>query len=135
MSALASFGTDRILALGLASASLLAMLCIGLYQSRTIDHLHCPGFGDGCEVVADAPFARPFGMPDGYIAAALYGVIVLLLFGPIDSDWIWIPLSALATIANVQGVRDMMKLGRYCFYCLLTTVSSPALLASVWLLR
>jgi hypothetical protein len=71
------------------------MLYVGLYQSRTIQHLWCPVFGKGCQVVADAPFARPFGIPDGYIAAALYGIILLLLLGPVEKLWIWTPLLVL----------------------------------------
>lgn len=57
------------LALIISAASALAMPYVGLYQSRAVQHLWCPLFNKGCESVADAPFARPFGIPDGYIAA------------------------------------------------------------------
>jgi uncharacterized membrane protein len=87
------------------------MLYVGLYQSRAVQHLWCPIFGKGCEVVADAPFARPFGIPDGYIAAVL------------------------ATLANALGVRDMARLGDFCFYCVFTTAASPVLLWAIWRLR
>ena len=62
----------RIISLGIAGVSAAAMLYVGLYQSRFVDRLICPIFKDGCEGVADAPFARPFGIPDGYIGAGLY---------------------------------------------------------------
>src|SRR5712691_3461828 len=74
-----------------------------LYQSRLVGRLLCPIFGDGCEGVADAPFARPFGIPDGYIGAVLYVVILALLFAP-PVRWVWIALlvlSAAATLANI----------------------------------
>ena len=113
------------------------MLYVGLYQSRFIGHLVCPIFADGCEGVADAPFARPFGIPDGYIGAALYIVVLVLLFVP-PQPWAWIALvglAVLATVANIIGVWDMMSLGRFCFYCLTTTILSPVLLWAVWQLK
>jgi uncharacterized membrane protein len=122
----------------LAAASFSAMLYVGLYQSRAIRHIWCPVFSKGCEAVADAPFARPFGIPDGYIAAAMYAVIFLLLLAPAAKLWIWVPLLILATaaaIANVLGVRDMMNLGSFCFYCILTTALAPVLLWEIWKLR
>jgi len=128
----------RVLAYVLAALSAGGMLYVGLYQSRAIQHLWCPVFGKGCQVVADAPFARPFGIPDGYIAAVLYGIILLLLLGPVDKLWVWIPLIVLvgvATLANALGVRDMAQLGHFCFYCVFTTVASPVLFWAVWRLR
>lgn len=122
----------------LAAASLSAMLYVGLYQSRAIRHIWCPVFSKGCEAVADAGFARPFGIPDGYIAAAIYAMIFLLLWAPTEKPWIWLPLLILATaatIANVLGVRDMMNLGSFCFYCMLTTALAPVLLWEIWQLR
>jgi uncharacterized membrane protein len=88
----------------------------------------------GCEGVANAPFARPFGIPDGFIGAVLYVVIIALLLAP-PARWGWIALlvlSGAATLANVLGVRDMMIFGGYCFYCLTTAFMSPVLLWSVW---
>jgi uncharacterized membrane protein len=124
----------RIIAFAVAAASAAAMLYVGLYQSRLVGRLVCPVFGDGCEGVADAPFARPFGIPDGYIGAAVYLSILALLLAP-PARWVWIALLALAslaTLANVAGVRDMMNFGSYCFYCLTTTLLSPLLLWSLW---
>jgi uncharacterized membrane protein len=126
--------TYRYIAIAVAALSAAGMLYVGLYQSRLVGHLICPVFGEGCEGVADAPFARPFGIPDGYIGAVLYLVILALLIAP-PARWVWITLlalSALATLANILGVRDMMNFGSYCFYCLSTTFRSPLLLWSVW---
>jgi uncharacterized membrane protein len=130
--------SHRVWAMGLAAASLGAILYVGLYQSRAIRHIWCPVFSKGCEAVADAAFAKPFGIPDGYIAAVLYGLIFLLLLAPATKLWIWVPLlvlAGLATLANFLGVRDMMNLGSFCFYCMLTTVLSPLLLWEIWQLR
>ena len=69
----------RALAVLLSAVSAAAMLYVGLYQSRVVERLWCPVLGHGCEAVADASFARPFGIPDGYIGAVLYALIVVLL--------------------------------------------------------
>jgi len=124
--------------MGLAAASMGAMVYVGLYQTRAVRHLWCPVFAKGCEAVADAAFAKPFGIPDGYIAAVLYGLILVLLVVPTTKLWVWVPLLVLtsaATLANFLGVRDMVNLGSYCFYCMLTTVLSPVLLLEIWRLR
>jgi len=124
----------RYIAFAVATASAAAMLYVGLYQSRLVGRLICPLFGEGCEGVANAPFARPFGIPDGYIGAVLYLAILALLLAPLGR-WGWIALlalSAAATLANILGVRDMMIFGGYCLYCLTTALLSPVLLWSVW---
>jgi uncharacterized membrane protein len=133
-----SHSSDRWLAMGIAAASAAAMFYVGLYQSRAVEHLWCPMFKKGCEEVADAPFARPFGVPDGYLAAGLYAAMVLLLLGPVEKQWGWtllLILALLATLANFLGVRDMAHLGSFCFYCVTTTAFSPVLLWLVWRLR
>lgn len=127
----------RLVAFAVAALSGTAMLYVGLYQSRFVGRLICPVFADGCEGVADAPFARPFGIPDGYIGAVLYVLIALLVLVP-GGRWGFLALAALsvlATLANVIGVRDMINLGSWCFYCLATTVLSPLLLWAVFELR
>lgn len=124
----------RFIAFGISAVSAAAMLYVGLYQSRFVGRLICPIFADGCEGVADASFARPFGIPDGYIGAVLYILIVVLLLAP-AGRWTWLALlvlAGLATLANIVGVRDMMNLGSFCFYCVTTTILSPVLLWAVW---
>jgi uncharacterized membrane protein len=124
----------RYMAFTVAAASASAMFYVGLYQSRLVGRLICPFLGEQCEGVADAPFARPFGIPDGYIGAVLYIVILGLLLAP-PVRWVWIALLVLAvvaTAANVLGLRDMMNFGGYCFYCLTTAALSPVLLWAVW---
>jgi uncharacterized membrane protein len=108
------------------------MLYVGAYQIRAIEHLKCPLLKHGCEAVADAPFARPFGIPDGFIAAAMYGLILALALASPEIRWIRYSIrgvALLAAVANLLGVVDMAKLGAFCFFCLLTTVLSPFL---VW---
>ncbi len=127
----------RPLAIVLAGASAGAMFYVGLYQSRTIGRLWCPVNGAGCEAVADARFARPFGVPDGYIGAALYAIMLALLLvpGDIGAGTVLFALGVLAVGANAIGVYDMIRLGAFCTYCLLTSAASPLLLWALWRLR
>ena len=122
------FLTAKNTLIGLSAVSAMAMLYVGAYQIRAIEHMSCPLLKHGCEAVADAPFARPFGIPDGFIASVMYGLLILLAFLGPQIIWVRYSLRALAVLANVLGVFDMARLGAYCFYCLLTTVLSPLLL-------
>lgn len=126
-----STAAARIAVIVLSVVSAAAMLYVGAYQTRLVEHMSCPLLKHGCEAVADVPFARPFGVPDGLIAAALYGLlIVLALFGA-GTGWMRYTvrgLAIVAALANVLGVFDMSRFGAYCFYCLLTTVLSPVLI-------
>src|ERR1700761_5678740 len=85
--------------IGLSTVSALAMLYVGAYQIRAVEHMSCPLLKHGCEAVADAPFARPFGIPDGFIASAMYGALVLLAFVAAQTPWGRLPLRALAGLA------------------------------------
>lgn len=127
--------TPKNALLAISAVSALAMLYVGAYQIRAVEHMSCPLLKHGCEAVADAPFARPFGIPDGFLAAGMYGVIILLAvlistsFAPLP--WLHYSLRGLAIIAalaNGMGVFDMHRFGAWCFYCLLTTVLSPLLI-------
>ena len=128
-----SVTTARVLLLILSAASAAAMLYVGAYQIRLVEHMSCPLLKHGCEAVADAPFARPFGIPDGLIAAAIYGLLILLALFGAHLTWAHYGVRSLAVVAglaNILGVYDMSRFGAYCFYCLLTTVLSPLV---VWM--
>jgi uncharacterized membrane protein len=122
--------TPRNALIAICAISAVAMLYVGAYQIRAIEHLSCPILKKGCEVVADAPFARPFGIPDGFLAAGIYGLVILLsLFSPgVSLRYSVRALAIIAAVANGFGVFDMNRLGAWCFYCLLTTLLSPLLI-------
>ena len=88
--------------------------------------------------MADASFARPFGVPDGHIGAVLYALIVALLVVHTGERWVSaaaLALGVLVVFANFIGVDDMARLGAFCVYCLLTTVASPVLVWALWRLQ
>ena len=128
--------TDRNILLAISAVSAAAMLYVGAYQVRAVAHLRCPLFGHGCEAVADAPFARPFGIPDGFIGAGLYVLLIgVALLNP-QGAWKYSirGVALLAGVANILGVIDMARFGAYCFYCLLTTALTPFLVWMAFLL-
>lgn len=129
--------TDRNILLAISALSAAAMLYVGAYQVRAVAHLRCPLFGHGCEAVADAPFARPFGVPDGFIGAGLY--VLLIGAALLNPQVAWVKYSlrgiaVLAAVANILGVIDMSRFGAYCFYCMLTTALTPFLVWMAFLL-
>jgi uncharacterized membrane protein len=129
--------TNRNILLAISALSAAAMLYVGAYQVRAVAHLKCPVFRHGCEAVADAPFARPFGIPDGFIGAGLY--VLLIGVALLDPQVAWVKYSirgvaVLAGVANILGVIDMSRFGAYCFYCLLTTALTPFLVWMAFLL-
>src|ERR1044071_5245445 len=102
--------TSRSVLFAISTASALAMLYVGAYQVRAVEHLKCPLLGHGCETVADAPFARPFGIPDGFIAAGLYGLLIVLAI--VNPHTVWGRYSVrsvalLAAAVNILGAIDM----------------------------
>jgi uncharacterized membrane protein len=127
------FNAARSALLVMAAASAAATLYVGAYQIRAVRVLKCPLFRHGCEAVADAPSARPWGIPDGFLAAGLYAMLMVLAVVDRHTGWLHFVtrgLAILAMLANIVGVYDMYRLGSFCFYCVLTTVLSPFL---VWM--
>jgi uncharacterized membrane protein len=127
----------RNILVAISAVSAAAMLYVGLYQVRAVDHLKCPLLGHGCEAVADAAFARPFGVPDGFLGAGLYVLLIGAALLNAHAAWATYTvrgLAVLAGVANLLGVIDMARFGAYCFYCLSTTVLSPVLVWVAFLL-
>jgi uncharacterized membrane protein len=127
--------TARQAVAAISAVSGVATLYVGAYQVRAVTHLKCPLLKHGCEAVADAPFARPFGIPDGFIAAALYALLLILAlldFQGTPIRYVIRSAAVVAALANGLGVVDMTRLGSYCFYCLLTTALTPLLVWAVF---
>ena len=127
----------RTVLMATSALSLLAMLYVGAYQVRIVEHLRCPLFKHSCEAVADAPFARPFGFPDGFLAAGMYGVLLVLVLINPQATWYHYAIRAIAifaAIGNAIGVVDMTRLGGLCVYCLFTAALAQVLVWMTFLL-
>jgi len=55
--------TARTLLVSLSATSAAAMLYVGAFQIRLVEHMSCPLLKHGCEAVADAPSRGPSGFP------------------------------------------------------------------------
>jgi uncharacterized membrane protein len=120
----------RVALVAVAAVSALAMLYVGLFQVGWVKHLACPGFGSGCESVALAPFAWPYGVADGLLGAAVCGVLcALAIVLRREAAAALIGLSAVWVILNVLSLAEMQKLGAFCFWCTLAAALSVPLLA------
>src|SRR5258708_19615951 len=110
--------------IALSAVSALAMLYVGAYQVRAVEHMSCPLLGHGCEAVANAPFARPFGIPDGFLAGGMYALLIVLALFNSRNPWIRHSIRSvalLASAANGLGVVDMPPFRSYCSSSLPTT--------------
>ena len=124
---------EKALLLAGTAASAAAMLYVGAYQVGAVDHLVCPALGRGCEAVANASFARPFGIPDGFLAAGLLAGLGAAALAPGKlARRATVVLAALNVAANGLGLRDMSRLGTFCFWCTATAFVSPVLLTLAW---
>jgi uncharacterized membrane protein len=125
-----SWTRQRIALVAIACASGLAMLYVGLFQVGWVYRLACPGFGSGCESVALAPFAWPFGLADGLLGAAICGILCALAMVPRREAGIaLIGVAAAWVIVNLVALADMQKLGAFCFWCTLSAALSVPLFA------
>jgi uncharacterized membrane protein len=125
-----SWTRERIALVAIACASGLAMLYVGLFQVGWVHRLACPGFGSGCESVALAPFAWPFGLADGLLGAAICGILCALAMVPRREAGIALTgVAAAWVIVNLVALADMQKLGAFCFWCTLSAALSVPLFA------
>lgn len=73
--------TTRRTIIGLSLLGLADALYMLAYHEGWIDHMWCPFFGEGCEVVGRSPEARHAGVPNAAVGAAAYaGMAALAAF-------------------------------------------------------
>lgn len=117
----------RAVLIGLNATSLAAMAYVAAYQTRAVKHLVCPAFGRGCEAVANASFARPLGIPDGLLGVGMDSAMLAMAVVRRPSPrlvWVQFGFALLNVATNSLGVRDMARLGQFCFWCSVTMVLS-----------
>jgi uncharacterized membrane protein len=107
------------------------------YAVYTGQLLWCPPPIDGCNTVANSPYARVFGVPLGYLGVIFYltmfALAALLLFDPFSRG---LRLGALLYAAlGVSGSIYFMYIQfafihAFCIYCLISGVLTLLLLAA-----
>ena len=121
---------------GKAISLMLVLALVGIadafYDSYAVYNgqlLWCPPPIDGCNTVANSPYARLFGVPLGYLGLAFYiGVFALatwLRFEPSSRGLRWVTL--LYTAAGLCGSAYFFYVQRtfihaFCIYCLISGV-------------
>ena len=102
--------------------------------------LWCPPPIDGCNIVADSPYARIFGLPLGYFGLVFYvymlGLAALLAFDPFARGLrLGTLLYALIGVSLTVGFIyiQVTYIHAFCIYCLISAVATLLFfIAAVW---
>lgn len=127
-----------------AATLMLLFAAIGIadafYDSYAIYNgqlLWCPPPIDGCNTVANSPYARVAGVPLGYLGVVFYSVMfalaALLLFDPFSRGLRWGALvyAALGVSGSIYFmVVQLAFIHAFCIYCLISGVLTLLLLTA-----
>jgi uncharacterized membrane protein len=113
-------------------------IAVAFYDSYAIyNHqpLWCPPPIDGCNIVADSPYARIFGLPLGYFGLIYYsymfGLVALLAFDPFSGGMRWGTL-LYAVLGIALSICFMYiqftYISAFCIYCMISAVTTLLLL-------
>jgi uncharacterized membrane protein len=118
-------------------------IAVGFYDSYSIyNHqpLWCPPPIDGCNIVAESPYARIFGLPLGYFGlvyyAYMFGLAALLAFDPF-SRGLRLGTLLYAAVGIALSICFMYiqftYIRAFCIYCLISAVTTLLFfIAAVW---
>ena len=121
-------------------------IAVAFYDSYAIYNrqpLWCPPPIDGCNIVADSPYARIFGLPLGYFGLVYYvymfGLAALLAFDPLSRG---LRLGALLYAAVGISLSigffyiQLAYIRAFCIYCLISAAATLMLfVAASWHFR
>jgi len=117
-------------ALGFADA--LYMLA---YHEGWIDHMWCPFFGEGCEIVGRSRESRHAGVPNAAIGAVGYAGMAALA----AADGAGLPAVGLAAMSTAAAAASAAltwemaaRVRAWCFWCLLSAGVNAAICALAW---
>ena len=111
--------TPRNAVLALSTVRAMAMLYVGAYQIRAVQHLSLSSVWKRLRRRCGCAVRQTLGNPpDRFSAAGMYGVLMVLAAANRRIGWARYSVRAIALLAaaaNVAGVLDMPRLGAYCF--------------------
>jgi uncharacterized membrane protein len=118
-------------------------IAVAFYDSYAIYNrqpLWCPPPIDGCNIVADSPYARIFGLPLGYFGlvyyAYMFGLVALLTFDPFSrglrlGTLLYAALGIFLSICFMY--IQFTFIHAFCIYCLISAVTTLLFsIAAVW---
>ncbi|HZU27107.1 MAG TPA: vitamin K epoxide reductase family protein [Bryobacteraceae bacterium] len=120
---------DRDIA-GLSLFSAGAMGVIALYQTGVLKRLPDPPGFDSARVVT-SPEARRFGVPDGLLGLASYGITAALALAGAKGALV-AKVTADAAVAAKLTADEWRKHHAFCFWCLLATGATAISAALAW---
>lgn len=127
----------RLATAALGTLGTLDALYMLMYHEGLIDHLVCPFFGEGCDIVGRSEHSKHLGIPNAVIGALGYtGTAALSLWAgdkpPDERPWQPLGQAAIAAIfagTSVFLIYEMKyKVRAWCFWCLLSAATSFTLL-------
>ncbi len=132
-----SLRSRRLAAAALGTLGTLDAFYMLMYDEGLIEHLVCPFFGKGCEIVGRSEHAQHFGIPNAVVGALGYtGMAALALWAgdkPPEKRP-WQPLAQAAVSAVFAGTSVFLiyemkyKVRAWCFWCLMSASLNFALL-------
>ena len=122
--------------LGLSVLGFADALYMLAYHEGWIDHMWCPFFGDGCEIVGRSREARHAGVPNAAVGAAGYAGMAAL--AAMEGDGV--PAAALAAMSTAAAAASAAltwematRVRAWCFWCLLSAGINAAICALAWI--
>lgn len=127
--------TSYVTALSAASVAIATLLPIALYQCHAIDHLPdppCPYF-DSDRITASKS-AHPFGMPDGLLGLASYGITTALIVAARHSETgrtlLRTKLLIDGSMATINVTRQVVSFRKLCSWCTGTALATAVLVVA-----
>ena len=125
-------GSLNLPLLAATSAATLTLIPIAAHQLGLLAHLPDPPWGVfASDEITESSSAHPFGIPDGLLGIASYGMtfaLVLLAPGrPLARKLLAAKLVADGSIATVNVVRQITSFGKLCSWCTATALCTGAM--------
>jgi uncharacterized membrane protein len=118
------------LALAGCTAALLTLVPVAAHQLGALDHLPDPPSPIfDSDAITESKTAHPLGIPDSLLGLGSYGVTLALLLAarrraPLASTLLGLKLTADASAATGNAVRQVVKFRRLCSWCTGTALAT-----------
>jgi uncharacterized membrane protein len=115
-----------------AGAALATLMPVAAHQLRLCDHLPDPPGGlFASDTIVDSTAAHPLGLPDGLLGVGSYTVTLVLLLAArrfcVAQPLLRIKLSADASAATINVVRQIVTFRRLCSWCMATAAATAVM--------
>ncbi len=132
-----SMRARRLAIAGLSFAGVADALYMLAFDEGLLEHLVCPFFGEGCEIVGRSKHAKHFGVPNAVVGAVGYAAMGALALWAGDKPVRRRPLQPIALSAISAAAagasaflvyEQAAKVHAFCFWCLTSAAINAAIL-------